>query len=598
MDAIVQMKTAAMLRKLAGGDLQHIGGYPFAPQKKGLYYVEQELSPLPRSTPELQGTDSGAVGGFFRALETYHPHGAMLLRHGKVIAEGYWSPWQKGYSNMVYSLSKSVTGMAVGLAVSEGLLRTDERLVDIFPEKTPRIRAPRIDQITVEHLLTMSSGVHFNESASVLEKDWVRAALESDCAFAPGSRFFYNSINSYLLAAAVCRRACMSLTQYLTPRLFSPMGLSPHWETCPLGIEKGGWGLWLTLEEMAKLGQLMLQSGRWTINGESRQLLPAVWVERMREKKIYTESGICRDGYGYQVWLCPFDGAYQFNGAYGQYVVILPEQDMVIAILSGERNMFATGGVIAEIGRSFAKHSLSDRPLPPGTAALRLARELRTLRAMPGPAVSIPAGSRTGAQAVQRYASPSRFAKVERSVHEKIYDFAPSICGLLPMALQCCRMNFTFGVQSVRIQFHKSSCTIYMREGDDAYALECGLDGADRLSPVSIRGETFQTACAAVWAQDEFSRPKLIVYCRFIETPHTRIMSFLFDRDELHLRFTEWPRAADATKMLVELVAGPGSRLDQLFTSVSQREGIKRRMDRVATPKAFGLLRRRSDRDA
>lgn len=124
------------------------------------------------------------------------------------------------------------------------------------------------------------------------------------------------------------------------------------------------------------------------------------------------------------------------------------------------------------------------------------------------------------------------------------------------------------------------------------------LDGADRLSPVSIRGETFQTACAAVWAQDEFSRPKLIVYCRFIETPHTRIMSFLFDRDELHLRFTEWPRAADATKMLVELVAGPGSRLDQLFTSVSQREGIKRRMDRVATPKAFGLLRRRSDRDA
>ena len=223
MDAIVQMKTVGMLRRLAGGDLQHIGGYPFEPQKKGLYYTEQERRPLPRSTPELQGVDSDAAAGFYRALEAYHPHGAMLLRHGKVIAEGYWSPWQKGYANMVYSLSKSITGMAVGLAESEGLLRTDEWLVDIFPDKTPRIHAPRLDQLTVEHLLTMSSGLHFNESASLLERDWVRAALASDCAFAPGSRFFYNSLNSYLLAACVCRRAGMSLTDYLTPRLFSPM---------------------------------------------------------------------------------------------------------------------------------------------------------------------------------------------------------------------------------------------------------------------------------------------------------------------------------------------------------------------------------------
>ncbi len=590
MDAIVQMKTVGMLRRLAGGDLQHIGGYPFEPQKKGLYYTEQERRPLPRSTPELQGVDSDAAAGFYRALEAYHPHGAMLLRHGKVIAEGYWSPWQKGYANMVYSLSKSITGMAVGLAESEGLLRTDEWLVDIFPDKTPRIHAPRLDQLTVEHLLTMSSGLHFNESASLLERDWVRAALASDCAFAPGSRFFYNSLNSYLLAACVCRRAGMSLTDYLTPRLFSPMGLAPHWETCPLGVEKGGWGLWLTLEEMAKLGQLMLRGGRWEADGESRQLLPEAWVRRMREKKIYTESGVCRDGYGYQVWLCPFDGAYQFNGAFGQYVVILPEQDMVVALLSGERNMFATGGVIREIGRAFANEKLSGRAAP-GTGAIRLARELRTLRALPGPAVSIPAGTEP-ARAVQQYEAPPRFAEAERAVDGNEYDFKPSICGLLPMALQCCRMNFTFGVKSVRFQFSKSGCTIRMREGDDAYTLECGLDGADRLSPVSVRGEVFQTACSAVWAQDEFSRPKLIVYCRFIETPHTRILSFLFDRDGLHLRCTEWPRAADATKMLVELIAGPSSRLDQLFSSAAQQEGMKRRIDRVATPKAFGLLRR------
>ena len=111
----------------------------------------------------------------------------MLLQHGKVIAEGYWSPWQKGYANMVYSLSKSITGMAVGLAESEGLLRTDERLVDIFPDKTPRIHAPRLDQLTVEHLLTMSSGLHFNESASLLERDWVGPRLRRTAPLRPAA---------------------------------------------------------------------------------------------------------------------------------------------------------------------------------------------------------------------------------------------------------------------------------------------------------------------------------------------------------------------------------------------------------------------------
>jgi len=287
MDLFSQMKTVDLLLKFLRGDMQHITPYPFVPQKKK-NIPQGNIGDLPHSTPESEGVPSAYIQQFFEELnacDEIHVHSVMLLRHGKVIAEGSFKPYFSGYPHMVFSLSKSITGMAVGMAVSDGLISLDEKVIDIFPEKGVMFRSPKINNITVRHLLNMTSGIKFNEVGSVVERDWVKAFLMSDCSFEPGTEFYYNSMNSYMLSAIVCKRTGVGLMEYLNERLFVPLGIHDvTWETCPLGIEKGGWGLYLHIADMAKLGQLYLQGGHWTVNGEVKQLIPEDWIRESVQK--------------------------------------------------------------------------------------------------------------------------------------------------------------------------------------------------------------------------------------------------------------------------------------------------------------------------
>ena len=281
MDLRSQMKVVDLLLKLFRGDLQHINPYPFVPQKhKNI--PNADSGGLMRSIPEHEGIPSAHLQRFFEELDacpSIHVHSAMVLRHGKIVAEGSWKPYSGSYPHMMFSLSKSVVSMAVGFAVQEGLLTLDDKAAGYFPDKNVLFRSPRINNITVRHLLNMTSGLKFNEVHSVVEKDWVRAILQSDCSFEPRTEFSYNSLNTYLLSAILCKKTGMGLVEYLTPRLFGPLGIhNVSWDVCPMGIEKGGWGLWLRTVDMAKLGQFYLQRGRWMVDGKEKQLLPEDWV--------------------------------------------------------------------------------------------------------------------------------------------------------------------------------------------------------------------------------------------------------------------------------------------------------------------------------
>lgn len=592
MDIIVNLKTLSTMRRFASGDMHKIGGYAYTSQKKQVLHCANPL-PLPRSTPTAQGVHPKALSEFIDEIAKTNTHGLMVLRHGKVICEGYWHPYRGDYASMLYSLSKSVTCMAVGLAVEEGLIKLDERVVDIFKDKLPRIRPPRINLVTVTHLLNMSSGINFNESGSVMEKDWVRAILESDCTFTPGSKFFYNSINSYLLSAIVCKRTGMSLTEYLKPRLFEPMGIAPYWEVCPQGIEKGGWGIYLTVEEMAKLGQLMLNKGKWTVNGKETQLLPESWVQEASSCQIKCEKSNGSIGYGYQMWISPIEGAYQFNGAFGQYVIICPKQDMVIAITSGARSMFADSSISDALKKYlFTEDGLSDKPVRFKRAAQqRLLIKTANLKATPGKAEVPPKAAFL--RIFQRLIPPKKTVRqydTESKINGNSYALDRSLCGVLPLAVQAVHLNFTFGVSKIRFDFDSSSCRITMHEGTDLIVIVAGLDGMHRYSPITVRGEAYMTANIAKWTVDEFERPKLIVYTTFIETPHMRIMTFTFDSDTIILKYSEWPTAYDSSHMLVELVGGPGSKIEQLFSDASEIDGIKAKIDRFSEPRARGTL--------
>lgn len=300
---------------------------------------------LLRSTPEAQGIPSAAITAFLEAAEQSDCglHSFMLLRHGHVVAEGWWSPYAPDAPHMLFSLSKSFTSTAVGLAVAEGRLSVDDPVLAFFPKEAPAKPSANLVAMRVRHLLSMSTG-HDHDTTEYLHKrrdgDWARAFLARPVAHAPGTHFLYNTGATYMLSAIVQRVTGQTLLEYLGPRLLEPLGIAgATWETCPRGVNTGGFGLSIKTEDIARFGQLYLQRGYWL----GQQLVPEAWVATASAMQVSNATNTEIDwqqGYGYQFWRCRHD-AYRGDGAFGQFCVILPEQDAVLAITAGTPNMQA-----------------------------------------------------------------------------------------------------------------------------------------------------------------------------------------------------------------------------------------------------------------
>lgn len=272
-----------------------------------------------------------------------------VLSHGKLVAEHYVEPYCREYRHVSYSMCKSVTQMAVGIAVSEGLLDVNEHICDIFPEYKIPFFHKQMKDVTIKHLLTMSSGVKFDEVSSFLTEDWCKAFLSSELLFDPDTEFCYNSLNTYMLAAIVAKRANSSVMEYLQTRLFDPLHITDiTWDLCPQGIERGGWGMKLSLLDMLKLGQLYLNQGAYEVHGVKKQILSKEWVEESCKCHKRLEGFKQIKGYGYQIWLLS-DGAYLFNGLFGQNVYIHPAKKLVIACMAGGYEIFPEGTLIEKI---------------------------------------------------------------------------------------------------------------------------------------------------------------------------------------------------------------------------------------------------------
>ena len=296
---------------------------------------------LPRSTPESQGVPSQAVATFIAGLDRLRsPHHAMLLRHGKVIADTTWAPYERDRPHSLFSISKSFTSMAVGFAISEGLLALDQRVVELLPDDLPAEISPNLAALTVRHLLTMTTG-HDPEpmewGADPASYDWAKSALAAPLVHEPGSFWLYNTPASYLLSAIVQRRTGERMLDYLTPRLLGPLGIAnATWEQSPQGIDAGGFGLAITIEDLAVFGQLLLQRGEW----HGRQIVPAEWIDEATAFQVQNnhDQPDWAAGYGYQFWRCRH-GAYRGDGAFGQFVVVMQEQDAVLVMNSGVMDM-------------------------------------------------------------------------------------------------------------------------------------------------------------------------------------------------------------------------------------------------------------------
>ena len=351
---------------------------------------------LKRSNPEAEGIDATAVLNLIHALEQHPTHpldamqGFMLLRHGNVVAEGWWQPYAPPLPHQLYSLSKSFTSSAIGLAVAEGLLTVDDPVLNFFPDDAPADPSENLKAMRVRHLLSMNTG-HLEDTTERVfqngrplnllsmtmhgqpngggDDNWPRVFLSLPVEHEPGTWFVYNTAATYMLSAIITKLTGESLLDYLRPRLFTPLGIeNPNWDSDPRGINIGGSGLHITLENIAHFGQMYLQKGMW----QGQRILSEAWVaEATQATSDNSNTQTNPDwvvGYGYQFWRCRHNG-YRGDGAFGQYCLILPEQEVVLAMIGGVRDM----QVILDKVWEHLLPALQSEPLPanpPAYAAL------------------------------------------------------------------------------------------------------------------------------------------------------------------------------------------------------------------------------------
>ena len=527
----------------------------YFPQKPDFPFDAVYEQAFVRATPESQGISSDLFAALLRELDASKDtemHHFMALRHGKVICECNFAPYPKGMWHITHSMCKSITGMAIGMLIEEEKLKLDENIYDIFPDHINAFSKIFRPVITVENLLTMTSGVTFNESGIVSGNDWLGSFLNASVNGKPGTEFQYNSLNTYVLSAIVTKRTGETLTEYLTPRLFGPLGITKYyWETCPKGITKGGWGLFLCAEDMAKLGQLYLQRGKW--NGQ--QLVSEYWIEISTARHLKTQNDTY--GYGYQLWMEQRPGSFEYNGMLGQNVIIYPDMDMVLVTNAGNKEMFQDCIMLNIIRKYFPVnyHPADVLPENPLSYSLlkRLCGELEngennnrstSLRGRWKRNVvsrrkhSDKKYSYRISAAVDR---PSDHHSFMRAVSGRTYVMEQQNIGIAPLFVQVFHNNMTDGISEISFTYDAGNFCVSFTEDEVIHKLPVGF-GKAADGCVDLHGEHYLVATLGEFARDENDIPVLKLEITFIEECVKRKAHIFFhEDDEIEIRWNETP---------------------------------------------------------
>ncbi len=324
------------------------------------------------AAPEEAGLSSQALLDFLDAAKAagIELHSVMVIKDGLLAANMHFAPHTAKTPHVCYSVSKPFTSVAAGFAVQEGLLRWDDRVIDVLSEQAPEKPDPWLAKVTLHHLLCMGSGLvqksdNMNHifSPEGEPEDWAKATLSWGCDAEPGSIFRYNSHGSYLVSCMVQKAAGMNIRDYLMPRLFEPLGIeSPRWDMSPQGVCCGGWGLYLSCEDIAKFGVCLLHGGKW--NG--RQVIPEEWLHQATQQHIRTDS-VPRhrewsEGYGYHLWRST-NGRFRGDGTDGQFCIVSPRQNMILAATANTQNLTGEHDLFDEYIFNEARWSPSSTPV-------------------------------------------------------------------------------------------------------------------------------------------------------------------------------------------------------------------------------------------
>jgi len=469
---------------------------------------------LPRSLPEAQGISSKGILDFVNAVEekNLNLHSLIVVRHGAVVAEGWWAPYAPDLKHTLYSLSKSFTSTAIGMAVAEGKLSVEDKVISFFPKDLPATISPNLAAMRVKDLLTMSTG-HDTDSTPSLrnsaETNWVKSFFALPVAHEPGTFFVYNSGATYMLSAIIQKLTGQNLLTYLTPRLFKPLNIEgADWEVDPNGINTGGWGLRLKTEDIAKFGQLLLQKGMW----KGKRLMAESWIRDATQFQVQSKGGSRKkeendwlQGYGYQFWRCRHD-AFRGDGAYGQYCIVLPKEDLVIAITSETADM---QGILDQVWDHILPALKTNAISADKSGQTQLKQKMSAL------ALPMPKGKTTSA--------------LSKTISGKNYaiDAGKS------------------GISNISLTFRDGSCDFKMKDEQGEHVVSCGLNewkyGITGISTLPLKltqtvipGETkTKIAASGIWADENTFE----MTWRFIETAHYEIVKCRFDKGDLETEF-------------------------------------------------------------
>ena len=588
----------------------------YFPQKPDFPFDAVYEQAFVRDTPESQGISSDLFAALLRELDASKDtdmHHFMALRHGKVICECNFAPYPKGMWHITHSMCKSITGMAIGMLIEEGKLKLNENIYDIFSDHMNAFSKIFRPVITVENLLTMTSGVTFNESGIVSGNDWLGSFLNASVNGKPGTEFQYNSLNTYVLSAIVTKRTGETLTEYLTPRLFGPLGITKYyWETCPKGITKGGWGLFLCAEDMAKLGQLYLQKGKW--NGQ--QLVSEYWIEISTARHLKTQNDTY--GYGYQLWMEQRPGSFEYNGMLGQNVIIYPDMDMVLVTNAGNKEMFQDCIMLNIIRKYFPVnyHPADVLPENPLSYSLlkRLCGELENGENNNNRSTSLRGGWKRNVVSRRKHSDkkysyrisaivdlPSDHHSFMRAVSGRTYVMEQQNIGIAPLFVQVFHNNMTDGISEISFTYDAGNFWISFTEGEVIHKLPVGF-GKAADGCVDLHGEHYLVATLGEFARDENDIPVLKLEVTFIEECVKRKAHIFFHEDNgIEIRWNETP----GKKMILAGLSSITEELSGNFLYNSllgdhniTTELLHRLMEQTIEPAVRGYLKRPEETDS
>lgn len=515
---------------------------PYYPQKTRVAAYEMPF--FRRSAPERHGISSKRLYNMLCSLEAEkraNIHSLMVIADGEVICQCSVDGYDVGCWQVSHSMAKTVCGMVIGALVGDGRLSVDRRITDIFPEITYRDK--KFAQITVHHLLSMTAGVDFAEAGSVTENNWTSAYFSSTVRFTPGSRFAYNSMNTYILARAAERVTGISFKRLADEKIFAPMGISSYlWEMGPEGCEKAGWGLYMSPESWGKLGYMIMCGGEFM----GQRILPKDWVELCTSTQAVTPEFNGGFNYGYQMWVSRKGREILFSGMLGQNVWINPQNELVVVMTGGNNELFQASPAL-EIIRSYLGGKIEDRLNRRDIALLR-EKEATFFKCRRW---IIPKERNNRLFSLLGIRMPD-FADIELKNICGSYEFPNNNLSVVPIILRTMQNNFLSRINRITLEYQSDDLLVTISEGDQEYKITAGLRGYVS-NIVTVREEKYRVMAMAGLYLKEKGKRQLRLELKFCETASVRRMVFEPISDgKIRVKLSETPNNRLIERFLAE----------------------------------------------